>query len=278
MASVPPPRPGSADDLWRALVRPARPPAAGALPAVRAFAWRGLTKIRHNPDQLADAVIFPIMFMLLFTSVFGGAIAGSPRGFLQFFLPGILVMASLMTSMYVGFTLNVELARGGLARFRALPVWRPSPLVGAILASAVRGLTGTVVCLLAGVALGFRPHGGLVGVLLALALLQVFAFSLAWIWTLLGVALPTPATAQSLMFALNSVLLTASDFLAPERTMPAWLRKLVGLNPVTHAMRAVRGLMAGTATADQIGSALVACAVLVVAFAPPAIHLYHRER
>ncbi|NDU71425.1 ABC transporter permease [Actinomadura sp. DSM 109109] len=254
-----------------------RPPRAGGLSASLTFASRSLLKIKRAPEGLFGALLQAVMFTLLFTYLFGGAIAGSPSRYLDFFLPGVSVIAIVLASMNTGFVLNIDIDKGVFDRVRSLPVWQSSVLVGAMLGDVVRYAVASVVPLLLGLALGFRPDGGAGGVVLALLFLQVFAFSLAWIWTLVGVAVRTAASAQMLIITLDSVLLFCSNIIAPRETMPSWLQTVIGINPVTHAATAVRGLMQGTETAGQMGRAFLACAVLVAVFAPLTAFAYARR-
>ena len=94
------------------------------------FGWRGMVKIKHVPEQLLDVTLTPVMFTLMFTYLFGGAIAGSTGAYLQYILPGLLVMSVLFTTVYSGVALNTDLTRGVVDRFRSLPIWRPAPLLG----------------------------------------------------------------------------------------------------------------------------------------------------
>jgi ABC-2 type transport system permease protein len=115
------------------------------------------TKLRHVPAQLFDVVAIPVVFTLMFTYLFGGALAGSPGRYLAFILPGTLVMAVLLVTMYAGIALNADIARGTADRFRALPVWRAAPIAGALLGDIARYLlAGTLVTVL-GLAIGYRP-------------------------------------------------------------------------------------------------------------------------
>ena len=148
----------------------ARPPGASPLSATLTFAWRSMLKIRHVPEQLIDATVTPVMFLLLFTYLFGGAVAGSTRAYLQYLLPAILAMSVLFMTVYSGVTLNTDMTKGVVDRFRTLPVWRPAPLLGGLLGDTARYLVAAVIVVALGLALGYRPDGGPAGVLAALAL------------------------------------------------------------------------------------------------------------
>ncbi len=251
--------------------RPARP---SAMAACLTFGWRGILKIKHVPEQLLDVTITPVLFLLMFTYLFGGAIAGSTGEYLQFILPGILVMSVLFTTVYSGVTLNTDVTKGVVDRFRSLPIWRPAPLVGAVLGDSVRYLVAATVVVLLGLALGFRPEAGVVGVLAAMLLVVVFAFGLAWVFTTVGLLMRAPNAVMNAGFmVLFPVTFLSNVFVEPE-TLPAWLKAFVDANPVSHLVTASRGLMEGTAGAGEVGLVLATAAGLTAVFAPLTTYLY----
>jgi ABC-2 type transport system permease protein len=262
------------ETLSRALFSAERPRRPGALSASVTFGKRALLRIGHAPQDLVILALFPIMFTLLFTYLFGGAIAGSTGDYLQYVLPGVVVMTVVMMTPQVGIALNTEIGKGIFDRFRTLPIWQPSALVGALFGDAVRYLLSSVVVVAFGLLIGFRPAGGFVGVLLALLVLQVFAFSLAWAWILLGMTVKTPSSLQQLSTAIQFPLMFASNLFVSPDTMPGWLRTIVNVNPISAAGTATRGLMNDTLTAGQLAWAAVACGALIVLFAPAAMVKY----
>jgi ABC-2 type transport system permease protein len=249
-----------------------------AFSACRTFAWRGLLKLKNVPDQLGTAVMFPIVLTLVFTYLLGGAIAGSPRQYLQFFLPGVMVIVIVSSSWNSALSLNRDIATGMFDRVRSTAIWRPAVIVGALAADVVRYLLTSVVVLLVGLLLGFRPHGGVSGVLLALLFIQLFAFSVAWVWMLFAVLIRSPEALQGLLYPVQFFVLFGSNALASAQTMPGWLAAVVKANPVSHANTTVRELMQGTATAGEVGTALLYCAALIVVFGVPTAVLYSRKR
>ncbi|MEY7848088.1 ABC transporter permease [Natrarchaeobius sp. A-rgal3] len=254
-----------------------RPPRASALSASLTFGWRALLKIKHVPEQLFDVTAFPIMFLLLFTYLFGGALAGSTSAYLQELLPGILAMTVVFITIYTGVTLNDDIDEGVFDRFRTLPVWQPSVIVGALLGDAVRYAIASTIVIVLGLLLGFRPDGGAIGVLAAVALLLVFAFSLSWIWTALGFVMRTPESLMGAsMLVLFPLTFVSNVFVDPE-TMPGWLEAFVAVNPFSHLVTAMRGLMHGSATAGEIGVVLFMSAVFVAVFGPVTMFLFRRE-
>jgi ABC-2 type transport system permease protein len=116
-----------------------------------------MLKLRHELGRLVDVIAIPVVFTVLFTYLFGGALDGSPRTYLQFLPPGTLVMAVLLATMYTGVNLNADLGKGVYDRFRALPIWPPAPIVGALLGDAVRYLISAVLVVGLGLLLGDRP-------------------------------------------------------------------------------------------------------------------------
>lgn len=252
----------------------ARPAVPGRVATTLVFARRALLKLRHAPEQMIDAIAIPVLFTVLFTYLFGGALAGSIGDYLHALLPGTLVMAVLLMTVYTGLVLKTDLDRGVLDRFRSTPGWRPAVIVGSLLGDAGRYLLAATIVVALGLLMGFRPDGGATGIVLAIALVLVFAFSLSWVWTTLALVVRTPASLSALSFIVQFPLMFASNvFVAPD-TMPGWLRAFVNVNPVSLLVTTVRDLMHGTATAGQVGWVLVASAALVAVFAPITMRLY----
>jgi ABC-2 type transport system permease protein len=260
--------------LQTALAATPRPPRASALAATLAFGWRGMLKVKHVPEQLLDVTITPVMFVLMFTYLFGGAIAGSTGEYLDYILPGVLVMSVLFTTVYSGVALNTDLTKGVVDRFRSLPIWRPSPLVGALLGDSVRYLVAGTVIIVLGVALGFRPDAGAVGVLAALALVIVFAFALSWFFTTLGLLMRSPNAVMNAGFMGIFPLTFLSNVFVDPETLPRVLEAFVDVNPISILATASRGLMDGTAEAGDIGIVLATAAALTAVFAPLTTRLY----
>jgi ABC-2 type transport system permease protein len=264
-------------NLQGVLASGVRPPRPSALSASFTFGWRALLKIKHVPEQLFDVTVFPVLFLLMFTYLFGGAIVGSTTEYLQWVLPGILVMTVVMITLYTGMALNTDITKGVFDRFRSLPIWRPAPLAGALLGDAVRYTMASLVVIVLGLVLGFRPENGAPGVVLAVLLLIVFCYSLSWIWTLLGLLLRTPNSVMSVSMMVMFPGTFLSNIFVDPQTMPAWLRAFVDVNPISHLVTAIRGLMHGGVTAGQIGWVLVASAVMVALFAPVSMYLYRNR-
>ena len=254
-------------------VRPAR---ATSLSAALTFGWRGMLKIKHVPEQLMDVTITPVMFVLMFTYLFGGAVAGSTAEYLDYILPGILVMSVLFTTVYSGVALNTDVTKGVGDRFRSLPIWRPAPLVGALLGDSVRYVLAGLVISIVGLVLGFRPDAGLGGMAAALALVVTFSFALSWVFTTLGLLLRTPSAVLNAGFMGIFPLTFISNVFVDPSTLPGWLEAFVHVNPISILSSASRGLMHGNAEGSDILVVLAVAVGLTAVFAPLTTRLYRK--
>ena len=138
------------NSLHGVLATDRRPVRTGTFAAILTLAWRAMLKIKHVPFQLFDVLVFPIMMTLMFTYLFGGALAGSTEIYLQWLVPGIVVQTMVFLTVYTGVSLNTDIQKGLFDRFRSLPMWQPSPILGA-LAGDLFGGGGGHACLEGGV-------------------------------------------------------------------------------------------------------------------------------
>ena len=254
-----------------------RPAPAGAVSASLTYGWRALLKIKHIPEQLFDVTVFPIMMTVMFTYIFGGAIAGSVDGYVQWLIPGIFVQTMIMITMYTGLTLNRDISKGVFDRFRSLPTWRPAQLVGALLGDQIRYVLAGTIILIVGFVMGFRPEGGLTGVIMAFVLLLLFSFSLSWVWTVISLLVRTEQAAMGISMFIMMPLTFASNIFVDPETMPSWLQGAVEVNPVSVVVTAIRELMAGMGDFGSVTLVLVYCAVLIGVFGPVSMYFYNRK-
>jgi ABC-2 type transport system permease protein len=265
-------------DIHGVLAAGPTPAPPSALSAVVTLAWRAMLKIKHVPFQLFDVIVTPIMFTLLFTYIFGGALAGTPREYIQYLLPGVLVQTIVFITVYTGVGLNTDIQKGLYDRFRSLPMWQPSPLFGALLGDVFRySLAGGIIIVM-GFIIGFRPAGGVMGIVWTMLLILVFAFALSWLWIIVGMLMKTPETVMTMSFVFLMPLTFASDIFVRLETMPGWLQAVVGRNPVTLLARAARGLMHGNVVLSDVWWVLIASAAITAIAVPIAMRLYYRER
>ncbi|KRV48126.1 ABC transporter [Wenjunlia vitaminophila] len=268
--------PVTAQDLSAVLASGQRPERPSALSASLTFGWRAVLKIKHVPEQLFDVTAFPVMMVLMYTYLFGGALAGSTSEYLQFLLPGILVMSVVMITMYTGVAVNTDIEKGVFDRIRSLPIWRPAAMVGYLLGDMLRYTVASAVILAVGLVLGYRPDGGVVGVLGGVALLLVFSFAFSWIWTMLGLMLRTEKSVMGVSMMVIFPLTFLSNIFVDPETMPDWLQAFVNNSPITHLASAVRELMAGEWPAAEVAWSLGWAGAFAVVFAPLTMRLYNR--
>ncbi len=259
---------------------PAASPRVGPIEGARqslTLAWRTVVQVRHNPWELGDFSIQPIMFVLLFTFMFGGAVLGDWQTYLTFMLPGMLVMNMLFVTLYVGQGLNADLTKGVFDRLRSLPVARWAPLAGRILADQVKQAWSIVLVLGVGMILGFRLGNGAAGLLGAVALLLVFALAFSWVGVLVGVLAKDPERVQIYGFTVLFPITFVSNVFVPVETLPGWLQPVVNANPVSMLTNAVRGLMLTGAEAAPIIQSLVLAAAIAVIIAPLSLWALKRQ-
>jgi ABC-2 type transport system permease protein len=242
-----------------------------------AMAWRAVKKMRRNPEQFFDVLIQPLLFTAMFTYVFGGAISGNVHSYLPTVITGILVQTSLTACMASGTQMREDMDKGVFDRFRSLPMSRIAPLAGPLVADLLRYATAATLTILTGVAMGYRPGGGVGGVLAGWLLVIVAGWSLSWIFVWLGTVARSAQAVQGIGMMIMFPLTFLSNAFAPQDTMPDWLEAFVNVNPVTLVIDALRDLMNdGTVTAN-VGWALLGCAIVVAVFAPLAVRSYSRK-
>ncbi len=242
-----------------------------------ALAWRGILKIRKNPEQLADVTIAPIILLVMFTYLFGGALAGNTDAYLQMLVPGILVMNILQASMTAGVQLNTDVSKGVFDRFRAMPIARSAPLVGAVLADVVRYVVCVVVLLIVATVMGYRVQTGPVELLIASGLAIAFGLCFCWASVFVGMLLKTPQAVQGIMIVLIMPLTFGSNVFVGTSTMPGWLKAWADVSPVSLLSDALRGLLNGGAIAGPLTGSLIWMFAAVAVFFPLAMWAYRRR-
>jgi daunorubicin/doxorubicin transport system permease protein len=269
-----------------ALTTTLRDPAVGLSPHVglRAtvsqtltMAWRATMKMRRNFEQLFDVTIQPLLFTAMFAGIFGGAVSGSVSGYLPVIIPGLVGQTVLTACVATGVQLREDMDKGVFERFKVLPIARIAPLAGPMVADMLRYAIASTLTFATGIAIGYRPGGGVFGVTAAILLGIVAGWSLAWIFTWFGTIGRTAQGVQATSLMIMFPLTFLSNAFVPTRTMPGWLRTFADANPVSHVISAIRDLANNGQVTAEVGWALLGCATIVAIFAPLSVRSFSRK-
>ncbi|MDT0302996.1 ABC transporter permease [Streptomonospora wellingtoniae] len=239
--------------------------------------WRSLLKIKRNPEEVLGLTFMPLMFVALFVFVFGEAMMGDWQAYRDLITPGIIAQSVIFATIGTGVALNTDIEKGIFDRFRSLPVARSAPLIGAILGDLVRYLLTVVMVLLVAVAIGYRPEGGVLGVLAATAVVMAFAFALCWLSAFMGMLLRTPMAVNIFGSVWMFPLTFGSSAFVPTDRMPGFMQTFAEVNPVTHVIDAMRELLGGQPAGESLLWVLGWIAAITAVFFPLATRAYRRR-
>lgn len=241
------------------------------------LAWRATKKMRRNPEQFFDVTVQPLLFTAMFAYIFGGAISGGVSSYLPLIIPGILAQTALTACMATGVQLREDMDKGVFDRFKSLPIARIAPLAGPMVADLLRYSIAATLTFATGLAMGYRPDGGVIGVLAAILLVIVTGWSLAWVFTFIGTIARSAQSVQGISMMIMFPLTFLSNAFVPADTLPGWLESFVKVNPVSHVVSAVRDLANHGTVSGEVGWALLGCAVAIAIFAPLSLKSYQRK-
>jgi ABC-2 type transport system permease protein len=173
--------------------------------------------------------------------------------------------------------LREDMEKGVFDRFKALPMARIAPLAGPMVADLVRYLIAAGLTFVMGVIIGYRPGGGPLGVLGAIALAMFTGWALAWIFTFIGTIAKSARSVQGISFLFLFPLTFLSNAFVPVTTLPGWLQAFVKVNPVSHLVSATRALANQGVVTSEAGWTLLAGLVVIVIFAPLSVRSYRRH-
>lgn len=242
----------------------------------RVLLARSLKHVTRSPDTIVTTALMPIAFLLLFVYVFGGAIDAGSEPYVDYLLPGILLITVASGVAYTAFRLFTDMKGGIVERFRSMPIARSSVLWAHVLTSMVANLISVVVVVLVAVLIGFRSDAG-VGAWLAVAgILGLFTLALTWIAVIPGLTASTVDGASAFSYPLIFLPFLSSAFV-PTDSMPGPVRAFAEHQPVTAIVDAIRSLLAGQPVGGDLWVALAWCGgVLVVAYLA-AMAVYRRR-
>ena len=243
---------------------------------------RNVMHIAREPMQLSDVTIQPLLFTLLFVYVFGSGIPIAGGSYKQFAMAGLLTMNLTTSSIGTAIGLSTDLNTGMIERFRTLPMWRASVLVGRTLSDLLSAAVCATIVGLTGLAIGWRPERGFMFVLAGFGIALLFSYALSWALACLGMISKGPESAMSIGFIVIFPLAFVSNALVPTTHMPAWLRLIADWNPVSAVTSAARTLFGNPNPTSShawpmehpVVAALIWCIAIIAVAAPLAVRLF----
>jgi ABC-2 type transport system permease protein len=237
---------------------------------------RSLRHITRSVDTIITTTIMPIAFMLLFVYVFGGAIKSTSGSYVDYLLPGILLITIASGISYTAFRLFLDLQSGIFERFQSMPIARSSVLWAHVLTSLVANLISLVVVVLIALLIGFRSGAGVLAWLAVAGILAVFTLALTWIAVIPGLSAKSVDGASAFSYPLIFLPLVSSAFV-PTDTMPGPVRAFAENQPVTSIVNTIRDLYTQQPVGSDIWIALAWCVgILIVAYSF-AMVIYRRK-
>jgi ABC-2 type transport system permease protein len=224
---------------------------------------RSMRHISRSMDTIITVCITPIAMMLLFVYVFGGAIETGTENYVNYLLPGIMLMAIGSGIAYVAYRLFIDKERGIFERFHSMPIARSTVLWGHVLTSLISNGISVVVIILVALLMGFRSSAGILEWLMVFGILGIFTLALTWIAVIAGLAAKTPDGAGAFAYPIIFLPFISSAFV-PTDTMPSAVRVFAENQPVTPIVEAIRNLLANQAVGNDIWVALAWCIALIV--------------
>jgi ABC-2 type transport system permease protein len=237
---------------------------------------RSLRHISRSLDTVITTTLMPIAFMLLFVYVFGGAIKTGSGSYVNYLLPGILLITIASSIAYTAFRLFMDMKAGIFERFHSMPIARSSVLWAHVLTSLVASLISVVVVVLVALLMGFRSGAGVLAWLAIGGILGLFTLALTWLAVIAGLSATTVDGASAFSYPIIFLPFVSSAFVATA-TMPGPVRAFAENQPVTPIVDAIRDLYAQQPVSADIWVALAWCAgILAVAYVV-AMATYHRK-
>jgi ABC-2 type transport system permease protein len=237
---------------------------------------RSMRHILRSLDTIITVTIMPIAFMLLFVYVFGGAIHTGTDNYVNYLLPGILLIAIASGISYTAYRLFMDLQRGIFERFHSMPIARSAPLWGHVLTSLVSNAISVVVIILVALLMGFRSSAGVGSWLAVAGILALFTLALTWIAVIAGLSAQSVDGVGAFSYPLIFLPFISSAFV-PTESMPAVVRAFAENQPITSIVEALRSLLAGQPVGAAIWVALAWCFGILIAAYLFAMRVYKRK-
>ncbi|PPG38164.1 ABC transporter permease [Pseudoclavibacter sp. RFBA6] len=237
---------------------------------------RSLRHVLRSPDTIVTTAVMPIAFMLMFVYVFGGAIDTGAGAYVDYLLPGILLITVASGVAYTAYRLFLDLKGGIFERFQSMPIARSSALWAHVLTSLVANLVSVAVVVGVALIMGFRSEAGVLEWLAVAGILVLFTLALTWIAVLAGLSAKTVEGASAFSYPLIFLPFVSSAFV-PTDTMPGPVRWFAENQPVTSIVNSIRQLLEGEQASGELGAALAWCAGILLAAYLAANVIYRRK-
>ena len=227
---------------------------------------RSMRHIFRSMDTIITVTIMPIAMMLLFVYVLGGAIKTGTDNYVNYLLPGILLIAIANSVGYVSYRLFNDVQRGIFERFHSMPIARSAALWGHVLTSLVSNLISLVVIIVVAFIMGFRSPAGVLSWLAVAGMLALFSLALTWIAAIAGLSARSVDGASAIAYPIHLLPLISSAFV-PTRSMPSGVRAFAEHQPVTSIVETIRALLSNKPVGNEIWVALAWCVgIILVAY------------
>lgn len=236
---------------------------------------RSLRHISRSMDTIITVTIMPIAFMLLFVYVFGGAIQTGTDNYVNYLLPGILLIAIASGIAYTAFRLFMDMQSGIFERFHSMPIARSAALWGHVLTSLVSNAISVVAIILVALIIGFRSSAGVLSWLAVAGILVLFTLALTWIAAIAGLSAKSVDGAYAFSYPLIFLPFISSAFV-PTAPMPPVIR-FAENQPVTSIVDAIRALLSNQPVGNDIWIALAWCLGIMISAYLFAMRAYKRK-
>src|SRR5262245_59974836 len=237
---------------------------------------RSLRHISRSPDTIIKTAIMPIAFMLLFVYVFGGAIRTGSDKYVNYLLPGILLITVASGISYTAYRLFLDMKGGIFERFQAMPIARSSVLWAHVLTSLVANVISLVVIVLVALLMGFRSGAGALAWFAVTGIMILFTLALTWLAMIPGLTAKSVDGASAFSYPLIFLPFISSAFV-PTESMPGPVRAFAENQPVTSIVNTIRDLFAQQEVGGQLWIALAWCVGLLIVVYVLAMAIYHRK-
>ena len=227
---------------------------------------RSMRHIFRSMDTIVTVCITPIAMLLLFVYVFGGAIHTGTDNYVNYLLPGILLIAIASGIAYTAYRLFLDKQRGIIERFHSMPITRSAVLWGHVLTSVISNVLSLVVIIIVALIMGFRSSAGVLPWLAVAGILVLFTLALTWVAAIAGLSAKSVEGASAFSYPLIFLPFISSAFV-PTDSMPKVVRAFADNQPVTSIVEAIRALLAGQPVGNDIWIALAWClGIMIVAY------------